>query len=168
VRYHTCWGSWHAPHTTDIPFEHVIDLLKIRPAPTPSDGGRAATDYKVCRTTNYDGKIFIPGVIAHKTTTIETPELVADRLVMWANMFSRESHCRRRLGVGGRCVRTWAGLLKALVDGAALASSALEIANARIRLPGILVGVGAVSSATRQVASGSASSIASSSLRGWT
>ena len=23
VRYHTCWGSWHTPHTTDIPFKHI-------------------------------------------------------------------------------------------------------------------------------------------------
>ena len=27
VRYHTCWGSWHTPHTTDIPFEHVVDIM---------------------------------------------------------------------------------------------------------------------------------------------
>ena len=27
VRYHTCWGSWHTPHTTDIPFEHTVDLM---------------------------------------------------------------------------------------------------------------------------------------------
>ena len=20
IRYHTCWGSWHTPHTTDLPF----------------------------------------------------------------------------------------------------------------------------------------------------
>jgi hypothetical protein len=25
-RYHTCWGSWHTPHTTDLPFRHGIDL----------------------------------------------------------------------------------------------------------------------------------------------
>ena len=27
IRYHVCWGSWHFPHTTDIPFEHIVDLL---------------------------------------------------------------------------------------------------------------------------------------------
>ena len=27
-----------------------------------------------------DGKVFIPGVIAHKTTTVEPPELVAERI----------------------------------------------------------------------------------------
>ena len=21
VRYHLCWGSWHGPHVTDVPFE---------------------------------------------------------------------------------------------------------------------------------------------------
>ena len=27
VRYHLCWGSWHGPHTHDLPFEHITDLL---------------------------------------------------------------------------------------------------------------------------------------------
>jgi 5-methyltetrahydropteroyltriglutamate--homocysteine methyltransferase len=26
VRYHLCWGSWHGPHTHDLPLEHIIDL----------------------------------------------------------------------------------------------------------------------------------------------
>src|SRR5437667_12605612 len=25
VRYHICWGSWHGPHTHDLPLKHVID-----------------------------------------------------------------------------------------------------------------------------------------------
>jgi 5-methyltetrahydropteroyltriglutamate--homocysteine methyltransferase len=27
VRYHLCWGSWHGPHTHDLPLEHIIDLI---------------------------------------------------------------------------------------------------------------------------------------------
>ncbi len=27
ILYHTCWGSFHTPHTTDMPFEWVVDLL---------------------------------------------------------------------------------------------------------------------------------------------
>ena len=23
VRYHLCWGSWHRPHTHDLPLEHI-------------------------------------------------------------------------------------------------------------------------------------------------
>ncbi len=107
VRYHTCWGSWHTPHTTDIPFEHIIDLmLRSTPAPTRSKPPTCATsstgsvweDYKLP-----DGKLFIPGVVAHKTTTIEPPELVADRIVRYANMMGRENIIAGvDCGVGGR------------------------------------------------------------------
>ncbi len=27
VRYHICWGSWHGPHTHDLPLKHVVDLM---------------------------------------------------------------------------------------------------------------------------------------------
>jgi 5-methyltetrahydropteroyltriglutamate--homocysteine methyltransferase len=27
VRYHICWGSWHGPHTTDIPLRDIVDLV---------------------------------------------------------------------------------------------------------------------------------------------
>src|SRR5690348_16702492 len=27
ILYHTCWGSFHTPHTTDLPFDWIIDLL---------------------------------------------------------------------------------------------------------------------------------------------
>jgi len=31
VRYHVCWGSWNAPHTTDPPLRTLADLiLKVR------------------------------------------------------------------------------------------------------------------------------------------
>jgi 5-methyltetrahydropteroyltriglutamate--homocysteine methyltransferase len=85
-------------------------------------------DYKIWQGRKLpDGKVFIPGVIAHKTTTIEPAELVADRLVMWANMFGKENVIAGLdCGVGGRCYPEvgWAKL-KALVDGAALASKQL-------------------------------------------
>ena len=27
TRYHICWGSWHGPHTTDIPLANIVDLV---------------------------------------------------------------------------------------------------------------------------------------------
>jgi 5-methyltetrahydropteroyltriglutamate--homocysteine methyltransferase len=27
VRYHICWGSWHGPHTTDIPLADIVDVM---------------------------------------------------------------------------------------------------------------------------------------------
>ncbi|MEC9279492.1 MAG: epoxyalkane--coenzyme M transferase, partial [Chloroflexota bacterium] len=38
-----------------------------------------------------DGKIFIPGVVAHKTTTVEPPELVAERILNYARVIGREN-----------------------------------------------------------------------------
>ena len=31
ILYHTCWGSFHTPHTTDMPFEWVVVLWAITP-----------------------------------------------------------------------------------------------------------------------------------------
>ena len=131
VRFHTCWGSWHTPHTTDIPFKYVIDLmLQVKAGAYSIEAAdvQHELDIEVWKDHKLpDGKIFIPGVIAHKTTTIEPPELVAHRLVQWANLFGRENviggvDC----GVGGRSYPEvgWAKL-KALSDGAALASETL-------------------------------------------
>src|SRR6516162_3941863 len=36
VRYHLCWGSWHGPHTRDLPLEHIIDLILEAKAQTYS------------------------------------------------------------------------------------------------------------------------------------
>ena len=71
--------------------------------------------------------MFIPGVIAHKTSTVEPPELVADRIVRYARLMGRENIVAGvDCGVGGRCYPDigWAKL-KALSDGAALASKML-------------------------------------------
>jgi methionine synthase II (cobalamin-independent) len=27
VRYHVCWGSWPGPHTSDVPFRVIADLV---------------------------------------------------------------------------------------------------------------------------------------------
>jgi 5-methyltetrahydropteroyltriglutamate--homocysteine methyltransferase len=131
VRYHTCWGSWHTPHTTDIPWQHVIDLmLRINAGAYSWEAADVAhvLDIEVWEDTKLpDGKLFIPGVIAHKTTTIEPPELVAHRLKRWAGLFGRENVIAGvDCGVGGRCYPEvgWAKL-RALAQGAALASKEL-------------------------------------------
>jgi 5-methyltetrahydropteroyltriglutamate--homocysteine methyltransferase len=131
VRYHTCWGSWHTPHTTDVPFEQIIDIMLMVNAGAYSIEAadvRHELDWKVWEQHKLpEGKVFIPGVIAHKTTTIEPPELVAERIIRYANLMGRENVIAGLdCGVGGRCYPDigWAKL-KALVDGAALASKQL-------------------------------------------
>jgi 5-methyltetrahydropteroyltriglutamate--homocysteine methyltransferase len=131
VRYHTCWGSWHTPHTTDIPFEHVIDImLQVKAAAYSVEAAdpRHELDWQLWETHKLpEGKVFIPGVIAHKTTTIEPPELVAYRIVRYAKLMGRENVIAGLdCGLGGRCYPdiAWAKL-KSLVEGAALASRQL-------------------------------------------
>ena len=130
VRYHTCWGSWHTPHVTDIPFEHTVDLmLRINAIAYSIEAAdvRHEYDYKVFESGKAklpEGKIYIPGVIAHKTTTIEPVDLVADRIVRYAKLFGRENVIAGvDCGVGGRAYPDigWAKL-GVLTEGAALAT----------------------------------------------
>ena len=132
VRYHTCWGSWHTPHTTDIPFEHVIDiLLQVHAGAYSVEAAdvRHELDYRLWEEKYKlpEGKVYIPGVIAHKTTTIEPPELVCERIVRYANLMGRENVIAGvDCGVGGRCYPDigWAKL-RSLVEGAEMASKRL-------------------------------------------
>jgi 5-methyltetrahydropteroyltriglutamate--homocysteine methyltransferase len=73
-----------------------------------------------------DGKMLMPGVVSHATDLVENPELVAQRLVRYANLIGREN-----LVAGSDCGLSrvhheicWAKL-RALRDGAQIASRRL-------------------------------------------
>ncbi len=131
VRYHTCWGSQHSPHTTDLPLKHVIDLiLKVNAGAYSFEASdaRHQLDWKVWEEhTLPEGKIFIPGVVAHKTTTIEPPELVADRILTFAKIVGRENVIAGTdCGYGGRVYPdiAWAKM-RSMAEGARLATQQL-------------------------------------------
>ncbi len=131
VRFHTCWGSWHTPHVTDFPLKDVVDImLDVNAAAYSIEAAdvQHELDWQVWEDHKLpDGKVFIPGVIAHKTSSVEPAELVADRIVRYANLMGRENIVAGvDCGVGGRCYPDigWAKF-KALADGAALASKTL-------------------------------------------
>ena len=74
-----------------------------------------------------DGRALIPGVVTHKTTVLEHPEVVADRLVRYAEIVGKENVVAGTdCGLGGRIhpELAWAKL-KTLAEGAALASRRL-------------------------------------------
>ncbi len=131
VRFHTCWGSWHTPHVTDLPLVHTVDImLQVKAAAYSIEAAdvQHELDWQVWETTKLpDGKVFIPGVIAHKTSTVEPPELVADRIVRYARIMGRENVVAGvDCGVGNRCYPdiAWAKL-RALARGAEMASKVL-------------------------------------------
>jgi 5-methyltetrahydropteroyltriglutamate--homocysteine methyltransferase len=131
IRFHTCWGSQHSPHTTDLPLRHVIDLiLKVNAGAYSIESAdvRHQLDWKVWEDVKLPvGKIFIPGVVAHKTTTIEPPELVADRILNFARIMGRENVIAGTdCGYGGRVYPdiAWAKM-RSMAEGARIASEQL-------------------------------------------
>jgi 5-methyltetrahydropteroyltriglutamate--homocysteine methyltransferase len=136
VRYHICWGSWNGPHTTDIPLREVVGaLLRIRAQAYSVEAAnpRHEHEWEVWRDVKLqEGKILIPGVIAHTTNVVEHPELVAMRLRNYASVAGKENviggtDCGFSQGWNAARVHPqiqWAKL-KALAEGAALASKQL-------------------------------------------
>lgn len=95
IRYHICWGSWNGPHTHDVPLKDIVDLLlKLHVGGYQFEAAnvRHEHEWKVWQTVKVpQGRTLIPGVISHATNVVEHPELVADRLVRFANIVGREN-----------------------------------------------------------------------------
>lgn len=131
VRFHVCWGSWHGPHTTDLPFQDVVDqVLQVRASGYTFEAAnvRHEHEWKIWKdTTLPEGKVIIPGVVSHATNVVEHPELVADRIVRFADLVGPERVIASTdCGLGGRIYPSiaWAKL-EALAEGAELASRRL-------------------------------------------
>ena len=65
VRFHVCWGSWHGPHTTDIPFKDIVDLALLVNAnglTFEAANARHAHEWTIWRDIELpEGKYLIPG-----------------------------------------------------------------------------------------------------------
>ncbi len=94
LRMHICWGNSSGPHNRDVPLEDIIDLvLKARPAAISFEGAnpRHAHEWTLFREIDLpDDKVILPGVIDSTTNYIEHPELVAQRIVAYAEGVGRE------------------------------------------------------------------------------
>jgi len=131
VRFHICWGSWHGPHSGDVPLKDVVDLLlkvKAQAYSVEAANARHEHEWKVWRDTKLPaGKLLIPGVVSHATNVLEHPELVADRIVRFAGVIGRENVIASTdCGLGGRVHPEIAwGKLAMLSEGAKLATKQL-------------------------------------------
>ncbi len=131
VRYHICWGSWKGPHSTDLPLKNVLDLiLKVKASQYSVEAANPQHEHewKDWREVKLPAnKAVIPGVVSHKTNVLEHPEVVADRIIRYAEAVGRENVIASTdCGMGGRIHPqvAWAKL-RALSEGAALASKQL-------------------------------------------
>ncbi len=131
LRFHLCWGSWHGPHVTDISMRDIVEvMLKANVGAYSFEAGnvRHEHEWKVWQEVKLpDGKLILPGVVSHATNVVEHPELVAERILRFANLVGRERVVASTdCGLGGRVHPdiAWAKL-EALAQGAALASKQL-------------------------------------------
>lgn len=136
MRMHVCWGNYEGPHHKDIELREIIDiLLRARPAGLVLEGAnpRHEHEWQVFEDVPLpDGKILMPGVIDSTNNYIEHPELIAQRLVRYANVVGREnvmaaSDCgfATLVGLRGTVPSVAWGKLQAMSEGARLASQQL-------------------------------------------
>jgi 5-methyltetrahydropteroyltriglutamate--homocysteine methyltransferase len=111
-----------------LELKHLVDiLLSVKAQAYLIEGANARHEheYAVWETVKLpEGKILIPGVITHSTDVVEHPELVAQRILRFANLLGKENVIAGAdCGFGGRTHPqiAWAKL-RSLVEGAKIAS----------------------------------------------
>ena len=136
TRLHICWGNYEGPHTRDIPGFKILPVaLKAKPEALLIEGAnpRHEHEWELWKTIKLpQDKVLVPGVIGSNTNYVEHPDLVAQRIVRYAEIVGRE-----HLIAGTDCgFGTFAGFgavypditwlkLKSLADGAKIASQRL-------------------------------------------
>jgi 5-methyltetrahydropteroyltriglutamate--homocysteine methyltransferase len=137
VRLHLCWGNYEGPHHRDIPLRDILGVvLKARVQAISFEGANPRHEHEWAAlkdVTLPDGLILIPGVLDSTTNFIEHPELVAQRLVRYAEVVGKENVMAGSDCGFGTFARThyqvepeivWAKL-RAMAEGAKLASAQL-------------------------------------------
>jgi 5-methyltetrahydropteroyltriglutamate--homocysteine methyltransferase len=95
MRMHVCWGSTLGPHHGDVPLKDIADIiLKAKPMAVsfPGANPRHGHEWKIWKDVKLpDGKAIIPGVIDSTSNFVEHPELIADRIVQYAQVVGRDN-----------------------------------------------------------------------------
>jgi len=95
VRLHTCYGINEGPRVHDAPLAELIGTLFTIEAGAFSfeaANPRHEHAYHVFETvTPPPGTVLLPGVITHATNIVEHPDVIADRIVRFAELVGREN-----------------------------------------------------------------------------
>ena len=136
VRFHTCYSVNVAPRVYDFELKHFVDLmLQVRAGAYLIEAAnpRHEHEWQVWQDVKLpEGKLLIPGVVSHCVHLVEHPELVAQRIVRFAEVVGRDrviagTDCGFGSSGAGDEVHpdvAWAKL-GALVEGARIASRKL-------------------------------------------
>jgi 5-methyltetrahydropteroyltriglutamate--homocysteine methyltransferase len=136
VRYHTCYSINMGPRLHDMQAKDIADvILKIHAGAFSFEASNPRHEHEWavwCEAKKPADTVLIPGVVTHCSVLVEHPELVAERLVKYANAVGREnvvagSDCGFATFAGSDEIDpaiAWAKLA-ALVEGAEIASRRL-------------------------------------------
>lgn len=136
IRMHVCWGNYEGPHTHDIDFRKIANIVlgaKPQGIALEAANPRHAHEWAVWNEVSLpDDKLLLPGVIDTSTNYVEHPALVAERIIRFAEIVGRErvianTDCGFGTAAGSGKLDPEIAFLKlgALVAGAAQASKRL-------------------------------------------
>ncbi|NIP95692.1 MAG: cobalamin-independent methionine synthase II family protein [Akkermansiaceae bacterium] len=95
IRFHTCYGINIGPRVHEMNLADIVDImLMVRAGAYSFEAAnpRHEHEWKVWESVRVpEGRILIPGVISHSTPLVEHPELVAQRLVRFAQTVGKEN-----------------------------------------------------------------------------
>jgi 5-methyltetrahydropteroyltriglutamate--homocysteine methyltransferase len=136
VRLHVCWGNYEGSHVDDMDCKKIFPIaVKVKPMALLVEGSnpRHEHEWEAWQSIKLpDDKVLVPGVIGSNSNYVEHPEVVAQRIVRYANVLGRD-----RVIAGSDCgFGTFAGFgsvyppfcwmkMRSLRDGAAIASKLL-------------------------------------------
>jgi 5-methyltetrahydropteroyltriglutamate--homocysteine methyltransferase len=94
LRMHLCWGNYPGPHHHDVPIKDIIDIVwTAKPQSVLIEGAnsRHAHEWAVLKELGVPAhKKLCPGLIEPQSNYIEHPDLVAQRLMQWAQVIDPE------------------------------------------------------------------------------
>ena len=136
VRMHICWGNYEGSHVHDMDCAKIFPIaIKAKPKALLIEGANPRHEHEWESWTRIklpDDKVLVPGVIASSSNYVEHPEVVAQRILRYANVVGRE-----RVIAGTDCgFGTFAGFgpvfpafcwmkMRSLAEGAQIASKKL-------------------------------------------
>jgi len=95
IRYHTCYSINFGPRVHDLEAKHIIDILmQIRAGAFSFEASnpRHEHEWEVWKEAKLPkDTVLIPGVITNSSVLVEHPELVAQRLIRFADFMGREN-----------------------------------------------------------------------------
>jgi len=95
VRFHTCYGINEGPRLYEASLSDIIEyVLKINAGSYSFEAANPRHEHEYHlfeRVKVPEGKVLCPGVITHASNIVEHPELIAERIIRFANLVGREN-----------------------------------------------------------------------------